>query len=111
MPKLMTAIMAAAFIAAVITVLSAPTAHVDASPPADRGNGAIAVVPATPMALSALRRHALRQSTRAAGQQRPAGRQLAAWPHKGRPKHCLGCAVHCLLLWHSGQRWNFALDA
>ncbi len=32
MPKLLTAIMAAAFIAAVITVLSAPTAHVDASP-------------------------------------------------------------------------------
>jgi hypothetical protein len=32
MPKLMTAIMAAAFIAAAITVLSAPAAHVDASP-------------------------------------------------------------------------------
>jgi hypothetical protein len=32
MPKLMTAIMAAAFIAAVITVLSAPSAPVDASP-------------------------------------------------------------------------------
>jgi hypothetical protein len=32
MPKRMTAIMAAAFIAAAITVLSAPAAHVDASP-------------------------------------------------------------------------------
>jgi len=32
MPKLMTAVMAAAFIAAAITVLSAPAAHVDASP-------------------------------------------------------------------------------
>jgi hypothetical protein len=32
MPKLMSAIMAAAFIAAAITVLSASAAHVDASP-------------------------------------------------------------------------------
>jgi hypothetical protein len=68
MSKLMTAIMAAALIAAAMTVFSARAAHVDASPRPLAEVAQMRSCTERPLALPALRRHALRQFAHPAGE-------------------------------------------
>lgn len=101
-PKLMTAIMAPLFIAPAITVLSAPTAHVEASPGRSRKRRSCCRARNAhgPICAASARRTAIRTFGRSA----PTGWPRSSGADSTAPKYCLECAVHCLLL-ESNEHW------